>query len=81
MKKRDEKKEILLTCSYCQACYHLSCLIGNPLWNKDLSYLLRNPVQSSSSSKSTILGKRSNKEADFNITSATTNIEDSNDET
>ncbi len=77
-KKRDEKKETLLTCSYCHACYHLSCIIANPLWNKDLPSEEQNaePIHST---KITILGKRSN-DADLNVNSATTNIEDSQED-
>jgi len=66
MKKRDEKKETLLTCSYCHGCYHLTCIISNPTWNKDLI----NPnapvskmhlPQNGPDLKESILGKRSSK--------------------
>ena len=35
-RKRDDKKDPVLICSYCQGAYHLSCIINDPKWNKDL---------------------------------------------
>eukprot|EP00347_Sterkiella_histriomuscorum_P018039 403347021 len=47
-KMRDEKKETILTCSYCQGAYHLGCIISDPKWNY-------NKIMSSQSSQNTDL--------------------------
>ena len=36
IKKRDEKKDNILVCDFCQGAYHLSCIITDPKWNKSL---------------------------------------------
>lgn len=36
IKKREEKKDQVLICGYCSGAFHLSCIITDPKWNRDL---------------------------------------------